>query len=135
MHQWWNFRILQKYWGKVITGMSRISKTHIDLSLRLCLLNIWDATDLSRTEKIWVTLGCMVAKPNIVKTWKGGVQPKYSDWESDMDLCMQAERAVYERRGCPHKWTKIWAPWNESRGLLCTPIIPPPSLVVDNEYL
>ena len=81
-----------------------------------CLLNIWGATDLSRSQRIWTTLGLGVAKRNIARKWGSDLAPLLMEWKKDMDWCMLAEKVIYESRGCPQKWRKIWGNWNEHRG-------------------
>ena len=62
----------------------------------------------------------MVARRNVTQLWGAVNPPSVEKWKADLDGCMVAEKVVYESRGCPRKWNKIWCKWNVYRGNLCT---------------
>lgn len=88
-------------------------------ALKLCLLNIWEATDLTQNEKSWVSLGWALAKRNIAQKRGVGEMPTIRDWVADMDRAMIAEKDAFKHRGCPKKWDRKWAAWNIHRGEIC----------------
>ena len=88
---------------------------------KLALLNIWEPTDLNRAQRTWVALALIIAKRNVARLWGTNTVPTLTEWEKNLDWCMLAEKVIYESRGCPKKWTKIWGEWNTYRGHLLGP--------------
>lgn len=85
IHTLWECDYIQNYWGQVVDIMKRVVGKNIDCYIQLALLNVWGPTDLSAKERIWVTLGLMLAKRNIVRLWGAATVPTADDWGKDMD--------------------------------------------------
>ena len=115
-HVIWSCPRIQEYWEAVIQCLNEVVKYEEPKSVKLCILNIWDATDQNRMQKIWYALGLMIAKRNIAKNWGAEVMPSLYEWKKDLDWCMITEKVIYEGRGCFKKWAKIWGEWNKYRG-------------------
>lgn len=107
-HIIWECPELKPYCGQIISTLARVSGKAIVHSPRLCLLTVWEATDLTQTERTWASLGFVLAKRNIAQGWGTGDLPKYSKWANDMDNGMIAEKDVFKHRGCPTKWDHKW---------------------------
>ena len=74
-------------------------------------MGIWEPTDLTSYQKIFVNFGCMIAKRDIAQKWGSGTMPRLRDWKAGMDKCMVLEKEIYKGRGCPRKFEKIWGGW------------------------
>ena len=115
-HTIWSCPYIVHYWTNILNCINGVNGIDTNMTPSLCLLNIWGATDLSRAQRLWTTLGLGIAKRNIARKWGSDLAPLLNDWKKDMDWCMLAEKVIYESRGCPQKWKKIWEDWNEYRG-------------------
>lgn len=121
IHIIWECVIIQSYWSKVHDCMSTVLGIVLQPETKRCLLNVWEPTDLTSKDKIWATLGQMVAKWNIAQMWGAGEPPRVKSWKADMDWCMFREKTVYVSRGCPKKLIAIWNKWNVYCGNICIP--------------
>ena len=115
-HTLWDCPHIQRFWAELLECMGEVLDCTLQPSPKWCLLNIWTPLDINRMERIWTTLGFIVAKRNIVRLWGAINPPRLQDWKQDMDWSMLAEKTIYEGRGCPRKWEKIWVSWNNYRG-------------------
>ena len=125
-HVLWECPAVSFYWSRVVECTTKVTGQTVDIDPKICLLNIWGVTDLSRSDRLWATLGYSVAKRNIARLWGAENPPLFKEWQRDMDWCMLAEKVTYKIRGCPRKWSKIWDKWNNFRGglveTLSTPV-------------
>lgn len=64
-HILWEWPYVSKYWRVVASCMGEVMGQTITMEIKRCLINIWEPTDLGSKEKMWVTLGLMIAKRNI----------------------------------------------------------------------
>ena len=115
-HIIWNCPLIQEYWAEVVGCINSVIGDNREVTPKWCLLNTWTPTDAPRSQRLWATLGAMVAKRNIAKLWGSNLTPKLEDWKNDKDWNGISERAVYSSRGCPQKWSKVWGKWSEYRG-------------------
>lgn len=121
IHIIWECSIIQSYWQEIHCVFREVLEADIQPEARRCLLNVWEPTDLSVHVKSWVMLALMIAKRNIAQKWGAAQPPTLEKWKQGLDWAMFAEKSVYSARGCPKKWTKVWEPWNNYRGNICTP--------------
>lgn len=110
-HIIWSCPRIQEYWSAIIQCLTAVYGNERPLTPKWCLLNVWEPTDLSRADQIGVTLALMIAKRNAMLLWGADSIPTLRDWKRDMDWCMVAKKAVYNR-GCRQKWGKVRNTWN-----------------------
>lgn len=120
-HTLWDCPIIAQYWTAVMNIISQVTSVTIRPDVKLCILNIWQTTDLTQAMQDWATLGMTLAKRNIAKKWGVFQPPTQQQWCNDLDNAMMSEKSVYIHRGCPKKWSKIWGKWNSYRGYICDP--------------
>lgn len=102
-HILWECSSIQVLWGAVSEKMQTALGKSIHLTPRLGLLNIWEDTDLTSIEKQWAALGFVVVKRLIAMYWGSQQRPLLTQWLTEMDRCMVAEKDVFRSRGCPKK--------------------------------
>ena len=66
-HVIWECPKIQGYWDTIRDCLNEVLEFEEPKSVKLYLLNVWDATNLNRAGKIWYTLGLMIAKRNIAR--------------------------------------------------------------------
>lgn len=120
-HTIWECPRIQPYWESILNIVTQVTGVTLKPNAKRCLLNIWEPTDLNQAMRKWVTLGLMQARRNIAQHWGAVLPPTRLQWCKDMDNNMITERTVYQHRGCPQKWKKVWGRWNNYRGCICTP--------------
>ena len=64
-----------------------------------------------------IGMATMIAKRDIASKWNQEIAPTIVDWRKGMDRCAILEKPIYEARGCPGKYNKIWGSWLEYHGL------------------
>ncbi|KAJ1154025.1 hypothetical protein NDU88_006782 [Pleurodeles waltl] len=87
--------VIHGYWESVVPCLNTVCDNAAVLSTKWCLLNIWDKTDLTTIDQVWMTLGLIEAKRNIARTCKAGRPLELEDWKLDLDWRMLVERVVY----------------------------------------
>ena len=119
LHILWDCDKVQNYWRQLQEIITEVLGEETTLTPKLCLLNIWEPTDLTRPKRKWLTLAMTIAKRNVARLWGAEQPPRREEWEQDLDWAMLAEKVTYEGRGCPNKWRKIWTEWGTYRGIAC----------------
>ncbi|KAJ1214219.1 hypothetical protein NDU88_001844 [Pleurodeles waltl] len=66
---------------------------------------------LNRSQLLFDNVVLMVSRKDIVQYWAWVTSPTEAEWASNLDWCMRAKRLVYRVGGGPHKFEKVWAPW------------------------
>lgn len=119
-HVIWECTSIQIQWQSALDKMQAALGKSIVLTPHLGLLNIWEDTDLTLSEKQWVALGFVLVKRLVAMYWGSSRRPLLTLWAAEMDRCMVAEKDVFRSRGAPKKWDKKWKSWNRYRGDICT---------------
>lgn len=94
-----------------MTELSNILGWTVPLSPLPLLLGVMESLDGSRTDKLFLGVATMVAKRDIAVAWKDPASPPITKWRKEVDWCAMQEKPVYEARGCPAKYGRIWDKW------------------------
>lgn len=102
-HTLWDCPEIHPLWNKATQKFKDTLGKQLQLTPRLGILNVWDATDLTEIEQQWVALGYLLVKRAIAMLGGSKTKPLMIGWVAEMDRCMIAEKEVYKLRGCPKK--------------------------------
>lgn len=82
MHILWECPLIQQYWSNIHNIITEVTEISLQPEARRCLLNIWEPTDLTTPQTLWVTLGLTIAKRNIAQKWGAVQAPTVEAWNS-----------------------------------------------------
>lgn len=115
-HILWDCPKIQDYWQRISEIMSEVVGLGVRKETRWHILGVTGDITWPKQCKTWLALASVIAKRNIARLWGANAAPTMKDWEKDLDRCQRAEQVVYQSRGCPQKWEKIWTAWRLYRG-------------------
>ncbi|KAJ1155451.1 hypothetical protein NDU88_008181 [Pleurodeles waltl] len=110
-HMVWSCSTINTYWKMISREISLTLQVDMELTPLTSLLGVMGDSGLRRAERTLLGVACLVAKRDIVADWKANKAPALTKWKRGMDWCAQSEKLVYEARGCPNKYHKIWGRW------------------------
>ncbi|KAJ1153199.1 hypothetical protein NDU88_005960 [Pleurodeles waltl] len=107
-HMVWACPVIMTYWKAIVGEVSKVLHSEVEMVPFPLLLGAMGEMGLRRADRIFLGEVCLVAKRDIMIEWKAEAAPTLTMWRRGVDLCALCEKSVYEARGCPNKYNKIW---------------------------
>ncbi|KAJ1155328.1 hypothetical protein NDU88_008058 [Pleurodeles waltl] len=110
-HMVWTCPTISAYWGAIAHEISGVLQENIEREPLPLLLGIMGDTRLRRSDRAFLGMACLIAKRDIMADWKARCAPTLTKWRRGLDRCAHREKLVYEARGCPNKYDRVWGKW------------------------
>lgn len=104
----WRCSVVTCYWESITRELSEVLGWEVLSNPVHVLLGVTEGLDGSRAEKHFLNTALMVAKRDIAVHWLSPTTPTLAHWCRGVDWCAAQERPLYEARGCPKKFHKMW---------------------------
>lgn len=82
-----------------------------------CLLNVIDELGWEESTRVAITRVMFMARKLIMTHWISEEPPAHKEWINAIGELLQKEKIIYQHRGCPQKFEKIWGLWLNVPGL------------------
>lgn len=113
----WRCSKLHLYWTEVISILNAVFQVSIPTDPKLCVLGVLDSLQLQKFSKEAIAIALFQACRVILTHWKSDTLPTCKEWIVYMGDTLHLEKFIYQQRGCPDKFEKIWVPWLDFPGL------------------
>lgn len=123
----WKCPKLHLYWSGVVNTINKVFQVSIPTDPKPCLLGILDELLIKEHSKQASARALFQAQ--IIRHWKATDSPTLKVWIAQMEDTLRLEKYIYQHKGRPHKFNKLWDPWLDSPGLS------PVDLVLDRMLL
>lgn len=125
----WRCPKLHRYWTGVVSTLNSAFQVTVQMDTKPFLLGIVDDIPTGDDQKQAIARALFQARKLILRHWKAVVPPALREWLAQMGDTLRLEKYIYQHRGRPQKFDKLWSPW------LDTPGISPIDLVMDRLLL
>lgn len=117
IHLLWRCPKLHRYWSEVMETLNRVFQTTIPLDPIHCILGVLEDTVPEEMTRIAITRALFQARKLILLGWKSTSPPSVRSWITHMGNTLIMEKHIYQHRGSPNRFERIWAPWLDTPGL------------------
>lgn len=117
IHLLWRCPKLHRYWHEVISTLNGVFQTTVPVDPMQCLLGVLDEVIPEEQTKVAVSRALFQARKLILMAWKSAVPPSVKMWITHMGKTLIMEKYIYQHRGCPHRFERIWSSWLDTPGL------------------
>lgn len=112
-HLIWSCPVIQDYWSQIVKFLHDHMGSPIQLDPKLCLLGLLPDT-MARPTATLLSETLFSARKLIAKHWMRTTSPAVQDWLRDVNTSLPYKKVLYNHRGCPKKYYKVWGKWLES---------------------
>lgn len=114
LHLLWSCPRVNGFWVQVIQFLHDKMGSPIQLCPKECILLPDPESFESRYSYSFCIESIFYAKKIIARTWLSHRSPSFPEWLNAVNCVLPLKKWIYQHRGCPTKFTKIWERWVQS---------------------
>lgn len=104
----WACPCLESYWAFVLKVLTDVTGTTILAEPRVILLVDTSMVKVVKSELKFIRIALITANKCIAMHWKDVEPPSTTRWTSELVSCIPYEKIMYNLKGKPGEFKKIW---------------------------
>lgn len=113
-HVLWLCPVIDGYWQQVVVTLSLPSSIPVPCHPRICQLGILNEEQWPKYTRILLWEMLFIARKAIALEWNWSAPRSIRQWIRMVNHLLPYEKLIFEHRGCPGKYSKVWDVWCSS---------------------